>query len=221
MKRVNLVCLALVAVCALMSLAASAASALPEVLPQVKKTWTGKNDGTVKPKLETLSGTKIECAKATGKGEDKSDTEGTFTITFESCTTPSFFNAACNSSGDSSGIILSTGKYHYVYDSLTTLGVAILFEPNETVFECASFLKTKVKGTLLCLVLEPTSSKATHLFHCEQATGDPAEKFWWNDAGALQEVKLECSLNGGAFETCAELALAEVTYLEAKAFENV
>jgi hypothetical protein len=221
MKRVNLLGLALVAVFALMALAATSAFALPENLPQVKKTWTGKNDGESKPELESLTGTKVRCEKSKGTGEDTSDTTGKFTIDFEECSTPSFFNAKCNTSGDATGIILSTGTYHYVYDTLSPLGVAVLFLPNETVFECSTFLKTKVKGSLVCLILEPTSSKLTHLFHCEQSKGEQLETTWWNDAGTAQTATLLCSLNGGEFEKCGELALAETTFLETKAFQNV
>lgn len=225
MKRLNLLGVVLMAVFALSAFAATAAFALPEHLP--KGAWTGKNDGTGKPKLETAAKSVIECGKAKGSGEDTSDTLGKFTIDFEECKTPSFFNAACNSAGDASGVILSTGEYHYVYDTLSPLGIAILFLPNETTFECASFLKTKVKsqganGGLVCLILEPTVKQVTHLFHCEQENGKQKEKVYWNDKSEeVKKVELLCSLNGGAFEECAELALAETTFKEANAWENV
>jgi hypothetical protein len=227
MKRLNLLGVVLIAVFALSAFATSAAFALPEHLPSKEK-WSGKNDGAEAPKLEAVSGTKVECVKAKGSGEDTSTTLGKFTITFEECKTPSFFNAKCNTSGDAAGVILSTGEYHYVYDSLSpSLGIAILFLPNETVFECSTFLKTKVKsqsanGGLVCLILEPTMKQVTHLFHCEQEKGKQKEKRYWNDkTEEIKNAELLCSLNGGAFEECSELALAETTFPAANSWDNV
>lgn len=224
MRRLNLLGVVLVAMLALSAFVTTAAFAvLPEHLP--KGTWTGKNDQKEKepvPTLEASSGTKVECEKAKGSGEDTSDTLGKFTIDFEGCKTPSFFNAKCNTIGDGAGIILSTGEYHFVYDTLSPLGVAVLFLANETKFECSTFLKTTVKDHLVCLILEPEVKMLTHLFHCEQEKGKQKEKTYENDEGKkIEKAELLCSLNGGAFEACAELALAEMTYKESNNWENV
>lgn len=225
MRSIKVLGLMLMAVLAIGAAFASLASALPLLLPAGK--WTGKSAGTSKPTLETLAGTKIVCEKAKASGEDTSDSLGKFTIDFEKCKTPSFFNAECNTKGDSAGIILSTGEYHYVYDVKGKGGVAILFLPNETTIECASFLKTVVKsesanGGLVCLVKEPTVKSTTHIFKCEgEGTGDQKEKTYFNDKEESVKAQLSCSLNGGAFESCNEVAEGEVTYKEANAFEVV
>jgi hypothetical protein len=220
MRRLNLLGVALVAMLALSAFVTTAAFAiLPEHLP--KGTWTGNNDGKGVPTLEASSGTKVECEKAKGSGADVTDTLGTFTIDFEGCKTPNFFNAKCNTTGDGAGIILSTGEYHFVYDTLSPLGIAVLFLANETTFECSSFLKTKVKGHLVCLILEPLVSMVTHLFHCEQEKGKQKETKYWNDEGKeVNKAELLCSLNGGAFEVCAELALGNTTYGAANFWEE-
>jgi hypothetical protein len=223
MRRITTIGVTLIAVLAMGALFASAAFALPELLPGGK--FTGKSVGTSKPTLETLSGTKIECNKAEGSGEDTSDTLGKFTIDFKECKTPNFFNASCNTKGDSSGIILSTGEYHYVYDVEKT-GVAVLFLPNETTIECSSFLKTIVKsesanGGLVCLIKEPTVKSTKHIFKCEGASGDQTQKTYFNDSKASVKAQLICSLNGGSFESCDEVAEAENIYKEANAFEEV
>ncbi len=222
MKHVRLLGAALLAVLAVGAAFASAAFALPEMLP--RGPFTGKSPEGSVPTLESLSGTKIECAKAKGSGEEKTDSLGTFSIDFEGCKTPSFFNVACNTKGDASGVILSTGEYHYVYDVAKKGGVAVLFLPNETTIECSTFLKTIVKsesanGGLVCLIPNPTTKALKHTFKCEGAKGDQTEKTYFNDKEESVKAQLVCSLNGGAFEPCAEIASGENTYKEANAFE--
>jgi len=229
MKRLGLLTVSIFATLAVCAFAmTSMAAALPEIsLPS--GTWKGKNDGsgaTAKPTLETLKLAKIVCNKAEGKGADTSNTLGTFTIDFEECEEPKN-KVKCSTSGDSTGIILTDGTYHYVWDSLTTLGIAVLFLPLEVTIECTALVKIKVKqqsanGGLVCLILEPTSSKVTHLLHCEQELGDQKEKTYWNDSGtAITNAELLCSTNGAAFETCAELALAEVNNTFSVSWSNV
>src|SRR6267378_2597659 len=66
----------------------------------------------------------------------------------------------------------------------------------------------------ICLILEPLSSKVTHLFHCEQEKGTQKERTYWDDAGKEVKAALKCSVNEGAETECGELALGEVTYKE-------
>lgn len=224
MKRFSMIGMAFLAVMAVGAFAASSAFALPEISKQGK--WTGKNDGTGEPTLETLAKSKITCKEATASGEDTSASLGTFTIHFKSnCASGGF---TCRSLGDAVGFILTGGTYHYVWDTLTTLGVAILFLPNELHLECASGLvliivkSQSANGGIVCLLLEPSSSKATHLFHCEQTSGDQSERTYWNDSGTeIKNAELLCSTNEGSFESCAELALGEVTYTAAVSILNV
>jgi hypothetical protein len=224
MKRFRLLGLTLLAAFALTAaLAASASAALPELLP-VKaggSTFSGVNTAA-NPTLETLKKETIVCKKgAKADGVQENDTTGTYHIHFEECESAGF---KCSTAGDATGIILNLGKYHYVDDHLSEnvneLGVAILFLPEEATIECTALVKIKVKGSVLCLILEPLSSKVTHEFHCTQTSGMQSETTWWNDAGTAQTAVLLSSKNGAAFEEAGEQALGSVTFGEAVAFMN-
>jgi len=229
MKKLGLIGAVLVAVLALSALvfAPVSSAGLPELLPTGK--WTGVNDGSLRPELVTLGGQEVVCVKAKAEGEDESDTLGQFHIDFEECELK-LLRAKCKSTGDREGIILSLGTYHYVYDVLGSgeaLGVAILFLPAEVSFECSVLGHVRVKaqganGGVVCLVLEPLVSRKTHLFHCEQERGDQKESRYWNDGGTLlTRIELLCEINNSSkFESCAELALGQVTYAEPVAFMN-
>jgi hypothetical protein len=210
-----------IAVLAFSGVAAASAIAeemLPLNLPQVKKTWTAKKVAGSELKLEAAAGNVLLSTEVKGSGEDTSDTLGNYSLTFEGVTEN---GKKCTGAGDAVGNVLSNGTYHFVFDSLAPLGVAILFLTVETKFKCEGSLETTVKaGTVLCLILEPESSKATHALHCEQEKGKSKEKTWWNDAGTAQTAALKCSILGIESE-CSFLALTETTYLEAKALELV
>jgi hypothetical protein len=222
MKRFKLLGLALAAVCLLAAaFSASAFAGLPELLGQsAGATYSGKNTGTENPTLETVKKETITCTAASAEGIQETDTLGTFHIHFTGCNSSGF---KCNTSGDEAGIILSLGTFHYVYDKLGTgseLGVAILFLPEEQVIKCTALVTLNVKGTILCLVLEPLTSAATHEFHCTQTGGKPSSTQWWNDEGVSQTALALTSKNKGEFIESAELALASVTFSEPVAFMN-
>jgi hypothetical protein len=223
MKRFKLLGLTLLAAFALGAvLVASASAALPELLP-VKtggSSFTGKNTAA-NPTLETLKKESIVCSAATADGVQETDTSGTYHIHFTGCKGFGFAN--CNTEGDESGVILTLGGFSYVDDHLSVnvseLGVAILFNANATI-KCTALATIKVEGKVVCLVLEPLSSKVTHEFHCTQTSGMQSETHWWNDAGTEQTSVLLSSKNGGAFEESGEQALGSVTFAEAVAFMN-
>jgi hypothetical protein len=207
MKKASILSVALVALFVAGAMIAASAFALPELLPHGK--WEGKQKGTAL--LESTSGTKVECKKGKGSGEETTDTLGKFSIDFEECN--------CKSNGDAAGVILTGGEYHYVFDSLTTLGVAVLFLTVEVKLEGCTFGTVNVKpGKVLCLIKEPLVAGLTHTFKCEQKEGKATEKTFWNDEGKEVASKLECTLI--ATVECSELAEAEVTYKEANAFEH-
>jgi hypothetical protein len=206
----------------IMVLASSAIGALPELLP-VKaggSTFTAKNTAP-NPTWETLSKETVLCTAATADGVQETDTLGTYHIHFTGCGTSGF---KCNTSGDSAGVILTLGGFHYVDDFLSPnvseLGVAILFLPEEVAIECTALVKIKIKGSFLCLILEPLSSKVTHEFHCTQSSGMQSETHWWNDSGVQQTSVLLISKNGSAFEEVGLQILGAVTFAEAVAFMN-
>jgi hypothetical protein len=232
MKRFRLIGLALVAVFALGAVLSASAFALPEVLPfgTGTKAFTGKLDSG-EAVLESKSGNQVKCKKAEGSGGLETETLGTFKINFEECSlTVLGVNHTCTgtntSTADNTGVILSEGSFHYVFDTLgtgETLGVAVLFLPKETTFECGAFVKNVVKGDVACLVLTPLTSSVTHLFHCTKganagSTGDPQ---FYNDGGTVVKAQLLSELDsGGTFEESNEQALATVTTREASALMN-
>jgi hypothetical protein len=230
MKRFSLFSVLVVAVFALAAAviapAASAQNPLPQLLP-IKTGgahFTGEKDGTEEVILEIKAGEEVECKNATGEGGQNTDTLGTFRITFKECK-ETVLGTACTSASDASGVILTNGTFHFVVDTLgATLGangVAILFLPEITKFECDGGLtKFEVKGRVLCLLLEPLVSRTTHLFHCIQKEGKQNETAYWSDETLVSGVILETSKNSGAFVASGELALSSITYTEAVAIMN-
>jgi len=218
MRRAKFFGLAVLVVfaCAAAMSASASALILPLNLPQ-QATWTGDSEGT--STLQSLGGT-ITCQKATATGtEEISATHslGTFAIDFKECKEEKN-KIACNSKGDAKEIILSTGKWHLVYDKLgaeaeSTLGVAILFLLEPVTLECTALLKIVITGQVLCLVLEYKSSNVKHNFHCiakETGSDVATAKEWFNKEDKENNpgtVQLLCSFNGGKAEECAELAL--------------
>jgi hypothetical protein len=205
---------------------APAAFALPELLP-VKAggtPFTALNDGTEEVKLETVGGNSFSCKSVISLGGQETDTLGTFTIDFKECKNPTI-GVSCTTSGDASGVILTKGSFHYVIDTLgATLGangVAILFLPETTTFECSSLAKLVITGKLVCLLLEPLVSRSTHLFHCIQKAGVQNETSYYNATGTLiTGVFVSVSLNGGAAEQTGLLSLAQINFPEAVAIMN-
>jgi hypothetical protein len=233
MKRFSLFSVLVVAVFALAAAviapAASAANPLPQLLP-IKSGGShfgGEKDNSENAILEIKAGETVECKNATGEGGQNTDTLGTFRISFKECK-ETVLGTKCHSAGDSEseGIILTNGTFHFVVDTLgATLGangVAILFLPEITKFECDGGLtKFEVKGRVLCLLLEPLVAMVTHLFHCIQKEGKQNETSYWSDETLVSGVILETSKNGGAFVASGELALSSIGYLgEAVAIMN-
>lgn len=222
MKRFRLIGVALVAVFALGAVLSASAFALPEFLiggEGKPGSYTGKNVGNAI--LENSAGTQVTCTAAKGAGGFVSDNAGTFKISFEKCKSGSI---ACKGAGDGTEIILSEGSFNEVFDTLgtgVTLGVATLFLPHETSFECTGFAVSKVKGDVLCLVTTPLTSSTSHTFACKGvAKGKAAEKSYFNDSGTAVTVQLLSSLNGAAFSESNEQAEGTVETSSAGAYMN-
>jgi len=179
-----------------------------------QKTWTGGSVG--EPILESAKGTKIKCSKETIEGTLALNRHtGTFHANLEGCAEPAL-KVKCAGSGDKEGSILMSGTWKTVIDSeKPSLGAAILFEPGEFHFTC-SIVLVSVKGSVLCLFAEPTSSKTTHELHCEGEKGKPKETEYFNEKSEKVKITpLEASINGGAFEGAAEIASGTMTFAEA------
>lgn len=212
MKRSKLLGLALTSIVALAAVFSAPAFALPELLGQAPNAeFTGKNTAE-NPTLETTKEEKIVCKEAAEEGIQETNTLGPFHIHFTGCKSSGF---ACNTSGDGSGVILTLGTFHYVYDHLgsgSELGIAILFLPEEQTIKCTALVTLKVKGSVLCLVSESFTFETTHNFTCSESKGVPSETTWWNDEGGEQHAKLETSKNGGSFIESAEATSASFTF---------
>jgi len=217
MKALRLLGL-LVGVFAVMSVMASPAFALPEGLP--KQNLTGKNVG--KATFETGAGAQTICETASGEATPSTDALGLFHIHFETCSTN--LGGVCTGLGDAAGILV-LGEYHIVWDTLTTLGVAILFLPEHVHWTCNPLgINTLVLalGSVICLILTPTTANVTHEFHCTRTAtkGEQAELHYWNDAGVEQLANLKASTNEGVEERASELALGTLTGVSAWTVEN-
>jgi hypothetical protein len=225
LKKVKLLCVAVVALCALSATVMSlTASALPVVLPESssERSWTGKNVGNAV--LETTAGETITCTTAGAEGTEESKKPlGAFHIDFKTCSTLAGF-ASCHSLGDESGIILSLGSWHFVFDTLgATLGqagVGLLFLLADVHIECAGVLiLVFAGGMVLCLITKPTTSANTHEFSCKsRATGVPLEQTYYNETGTNVRIATLLSSKGG--ETALQsVEIAGGTFSESTALE--
>jgi len=208
-KLFGLAVLAVFAATAVVTASASAVAPLPQVLPTTITEWHGTQVGVASLE-QSESGLKIECSGGSGLGViESSRTLGLFHITFTGCKA---LSGQCTGLGDATaGTILTLGLWHSVIDvDEPNLAAAILFLIEEVHFSCGIVL-IKVKGSVLCLVLEPLALTLEKEFHCTQKVGVPDEKTYQNDLGQLvEDTKLESSTSEAAFKGAGELALAKL-----------
>jgi hypothetical protein len=187
MQRFRILGVALMAVFALSAVMSATASAEVKILPTLtaEEKWTGESgSGT----LEVLKGESIVCAKDKSEGTfEKEKPLGKFHIDFEGCKTAG--GVTCTGLGEASGVILTLGTTHLVWDKLgAELGAGVLFLINTTHFLCLFILVT-VDGEVLCLI-KPVNTLTKHFeVVCKPAAaGDPGETTYWNETGT--EVKM-------------------------------
>jgi hypothetical protein len=231
MRRLTVVVFALLGLCVVAALTAGSASAtLPQLLTAAgalveKETFTGESG---KVSLRTLAGHEFTCAKSTAEGELIENTTakgflGPFHITYKECTSPTGLgNATCTGASDTSGVILVLGEAHLVYDSLTTLGVGLLFLISLFHFTCTLFGVNELmllEGSFICLI-KPINAVAKHFeIVCEEiaGTGDPKEAVYWNGSGVEQKTSLLSNKGETSFESTAMSGTALIlTTLEVK-----
>lgn len=211
MKLFKAIGLTLVAVFAIAAISSATAFALPALLNSEKKevkTKVTSNEEKV-TELQTLgAGTKVECKSQKSESEITGET-GPFHIEFKGCTAKigGITAGTCTGTGDASGVILTLGKADLVFDSLTTLGVAVLFllEP-ATAFSCKSIITVNesVTGDVLCLISPINTLSTSSTLKCEQSSGDPKETTYWNAKGEPVKAELLTSENGGTPVDSAE-----------------
>jgi hypothetical protein len=159
MRRIKVIGLALMAVCALAAITVASASAASTVLPEfsVKTNATG----TSKKGTLNLEGTTISCEKGSSTIGATNKKEGTFTITFEECKGG---GKGCISLGQTagSGKIVTTGGYKVVslsaarthYELLLSLSAADNTEALHIECESAAIGLVLVFGSLLGTIEE-------------------------------------------------------------------
>jgi hypothetical protein len=223
MRRFRIIGLMLASLFIIGGVVSAMAFALPTLLNE-----TGELAGVVKytdytnaiNRLTKLNGLELPCTSARSEGEfTKNSVLGPFHITFSACKGLSGL-VTCTGTGDATGVILSLGTAHLVYDSLTTLGVAMLLLLAPTTFVCAT-VTVETKGELLCLISPINSLVLQGTFICKEKAagdGDPGEVTYWNDAGEPVNVAegLLANENGGAFEMAGDTAEAFISYLKEK-----
>jgi hypothetical protein len=206
MRRLKVLVLAFSALCAVAALTAGSAFAeLPQLLTAggstvTAETYTGESGATA---LRTLGGSEVECKKSTAEGELSREATskgylGPFHIHFRECKGP--LGSTCTGATDAEGTILVLGEAHLVYDSLTTLGVGVLFLVAQFHFTCTLFGVNElilVKGSVICLI-KPINTVAKHFeIVCEESathSGDPKEPHYWNASGVEQTASLESNV---------------------------
>jgi hypothetical protein len=104
--------------------------------------------------FSTVGGTTFKCTSSTGSGEYTTKKTGNITLTFHGCVTPTFFNVACTTPGQTAGTI-KTGSsvFHNVYltDAKTTPGILIT-QPTigvYTTFTCGGFTHVEIFGNFI------------------------------------------------------------------------
>src|SRR6202035_2679913 len=152
MRRFKLLGLALMAVfIAAVAVVGTASAALPKVLPEAAKNWTGASDGGG---IVLLGSADITCTEAPATGTLEANKPlGSFHIEFKNCTTEKGA-IKCTGLGDSAGVILALGTWHLVFDNLTTLSVATLSLFEKIHLNCSALVLVLVSGELVCLGLK-------------------------------------------------------------------
>jgi hypothetical protein len=224
MRYLRLFGVALVALCALGSVIAASASALPTLLPATIPSFTGKSVGKTELQRQGALAA-VSCSSAKGEGTVEANGHlGLYHITFEKCTAG---GGPCTGLGDAAETILSLGSYHLVFDTLkATLaeaGVAILFLVDNVHFVCTTIIGEILNtvflgGMVLCLIVNPTALTKVFEFQCKQgsSSGHPGETKYYNEAGTLVSISpLKSSENEGTQAEAAQIGNATTEYTEA------
>lgn len=221
MKRLVQLALGMLGVLIVMAVSASAALAVqPSNLPEGVKTFGGSG---LKTEFNSEQGT-IECASAAAENSSETGNEppsGSFHIDFKTCKNTATL-AVCTGLGEASGVILSLGTWKLVFDrkvgGATELTTATLFEVSPTHFNCTALVLTEVKGEMLCLDKDPTTSSTVHHFLCSSGKREAQEEEYCKggeSGGTCIEPVLPSlleSINHAAFKGAVELAEGTVEY---------
>lgn len=220
MRYFKLFGLVLATVCAVGTLTATSAFALPTLLPESVTAFTGKGGAT---ELVKANGTSIKCTSLIGEGTVEANRHlGEFHLHLGKCTTAAGL-FTCTGLGEESGVRLFLVLYHFGFvtlkASLGEAGVAVLLLFNKSEhFECMGKLFiVPLGGMALCLILNPTALTKTFEFHCNKAEGNrPEETKYYNEEGTLVGISaLLLSENEGTAEEATQVGLGTLEYSEA------
>lgn len=218
LKTLGLMLLMAVTTTAVLSPSASALE-LPQNLPGAERVWTGSASEFF---INVEISSNVDCEKVTSEGSEETSNppKGLFHIHFKECTSKiAGTTVKCTGLGESqAGTILALGKWNLVWDrkkgggfELTT-ALLYLFEPLH--FTC-SIVLIELKGSALCLDLNPAEKNATRSDHCIAEGTKETEEWCKKDVnGCLEPVvpKLEVSENHGEVKEAALLGLESRTY---------
>jgi hypothetical protein len=199
MKRLKTNCLLVITVIGLCVVVPSVASAAEMTLPE----FTVATPGTDVSGAGTLFGPiQIKCKKDKSQFLFNSGTHvlGTFTFDFEECT---LGGEECHSLGDAAGIILDSGEWHLVLDTLSMVDHHLIWWLlKELHIEC-KFLSVLLlfKGNNLGTI---TGSKTEFIIEM-RAKGAKEQEFkeFENNKGEKVKAQLLVSEDGGTFEEAA------------------
>jgi hypothetical protein len=135
----------------LLALVVAALFALPSAASAQEIHFSGVTSFTGKGPSGTLTASnepKVTCTEtksAAGSFNAGSTTTGTVNLIFGGCTAEFIgLKGNCNTAGDSTGIITSTGTFHLITTSTGKPG--ILVTPNTTTLLCIGFVRTEITG---------------------------------------------------------------------------
>lgn len=201
MRFLKLFGAAFVAVVALGAVVTASAFALPSILPETVKEFTGKSTSSTTELINTAHPSKkITCKKATGLENtiEQPKPLGLFHIHFKECSAEGGI-ATCTGLGESeSGVILVLGSWHLVYDTLSANlsadGLAILYLLGAVHFTCKfgtieDLIVVPLGGMVLCLIPNAGGPSKVYEFKCEQTAGhQPTDTHYYNEGGTLVSI---------------------------------
>ncbi len=198
MKRLKLLGVMLVAMCA-MGLMATSAFALPDVSITLSGSayplHLNYTSPTVQTLLEEAAGGRLKGVGLTLlllTGELTS--LGTFRADFTNVEEVKSLKK-CNSTSDATGVVLTEGSFHVVYTNLSPLLMGVLYLPKEVVILCEGF-NLNVRGSVLSS-LNAAGNEATELTNVSgtlakgATAGSQQITEFYNDAGTKLVAKLE------------------------------
>lgn len=209
--KFKIVASAMMAICAIAVLGVTQASAT-ELLNKAgrkleKNTFTSFTGLII---IETTGGVSIMCkTNSRGSGTIESTTEGKEVLTGEGC---ELAGNACSTAGDGAGFMLlpwsvafGSGPGEKRYLGMTLSGVAS--------FTCGT-AEVEIRGGFLAELLSPINTfRKAFLFNASQTGGVPGATEY-TVAGKKISVKLEVSIEKGAFEQAGASGIEEIVLEE-------